>query len=506
MMAPNLSACPNEVIESIVVLLDLSSICNLRLSSQILAAKATQDHFKSYFHSKHVNITGSELRAFVDITRRGRLGCYVKNVVLFGVVNNTMLLESILREAQYECEEEAQEDEDREKNGVEDDGENYEPRTRRQIKAAQDLKILQQRRTDDEQLNQSGEYVSLLSAAFRNLITNSQTGKLMALSLEVVVYRSDSEQRLPPLAGGSWRYIWKSAADTFHTAIHSLAASRVPVEKLTIFNDRPLQRCSLACNELGSIDFDNEGLAISLASLKSLSLSFSDRIIFNSENDAKQSYDPDEDTNWDEVGEGRDENDIRAEAANERNFIGLGKLLKLCDQLEELNLHQYLLSRSRISPNEMFRERLLQRAAEIIQNMHLKRMELRGLYVRGEDLLAFLQQTAVRKLYMEGLSVISGSFQPVFSYCSSDAAVLEELYCDELVEQGLRVYFDGHGSYRFPPLTGPGGCDRLIRKGAELKRPIVYRAAQSVGVGSPETAEYVRNRYREYGPPQKGTA
>jgi hypothetical protein len=125
-------------------------------------------------------------------------------------------------------------------------------------------------------LHASGTDVSLLSEAFRNIVANSRTGKLLSLSLEVVVYRDDAEQRLPPLEGGGWRFIWQSAADTFHTALRSLAASNLLIEKLNIFNDRQLQRCSLPFNEVGSIDFEHKGLATSLASLKSLSVSFSE--------------------------------------------------------------------------------------------------------------------------------------------------------------------------------------------------------------------------------------
>ena len=116
--------------------------------------------------------------------------------------------------------------------------------------------------------------VSLLSEAFSSIVANRKTGKPLSLSLEVVVYRQDAEQRLPPLAGGSWRFIWQSAADIFHTTIRSLAASNLPIEKLNIFNDRQLQRCSLACNELGSIYFEHKRLAISLSTLKSLSVSY----------------------------------------------------------------------------------------------------------------------------------------------------------------------------------------------------------------------------------------
>ena len=486
-MSPSLEDCPNEVIEGIVVLLDLNDICGLRQCNRTLATKTTQNHFKSYFRSKHVDITDSALRTFVDITQPGWLGCLIQHLVLVGVVNNTKALEYILEEESY----------------LEEEGKGN---REKQIKAQQDLEILEQRQTDYEQLHGSGTDVSLLSEAFSNIVANSKTGKLLSLSIEVAVYREDAEKRLPPLAGGSWRFIWQSAADTFHIALRSLAASNLLIEKLSIFNDRQLQRCSLACDELGSIDFEHKGLAISLASLKSLSVSISDRVIFHSKKDAERSDDPADEIDWDESDEERDIDDVKAEAADRGNFIGLAKLLQLSSQLEDLEIHQYGLSTGVLTQADLHRERLLQRVAEIDTPPNLKRIELRGLHVREEDLLAFIRRTGVRKLSMHNVRMSLGTFRSVFNYCTSDAAGMEELYFDELFEQHLRLYFDGPGHFRFPPLTGPGGSDTLERAGAEVKQQISYRSAQEVGIGSPATMEYKLQRWREYGPPFRGVA
>jgi hypothetical protein len=177
-MSLGLEGCPNEAIECIVVHLGLIDIRSLRLSSRALGIKATEDHFKSYFHSKHVDITHSALSAFVDITGPGELGCFIQDLTLVGVVNNTKLLESMLREGEEEYEEEdEEEDEEGDEEGDEEEDEDmeYEPRTEEQIKAELDLKILEDRQTDYEQLHESGTDVSLLSEAFRNIVANSKT-------------------------------------------------------------------------------------------------------------------------------------------------------------------------------------------------------------------------------------------------------------------------------------------------------------------------------------------
>lgn len=66
-------------------------------------------------------------------------------------------------------------------------------------KAHRDLETLEQRQTDYEKLHESGMDMNLLSEAFSNITENEKTGRLVSLSLEVVVYRKDAEQRLPLL-------------------------------------------------------------------------------------------------------------------------------------------------------------------------------------------------------------------------------------------------------------------------------------------------------------------
>jgi hypothetical protein len=197
------------------------------------------------------------------MSQPGWLGCLIQNLELVGVVNNTKALEYIIGE-------EPESDLEEESCG----------NRKKLAEAKQNLEMLRQRETDYEKLHESGRDLSLLSKAFSNIAANSRAGRLLSLSLEVVVYREDAEKRLSPLVGGGWRFIWECVADTFHTALCSLSASNMSIERLNIFNDRRLQRCSLACNELGSIDFKQKGLTISLASMKSLAVSISDRVIF----------------------------------------------------------------------------------------------------------------------------------------------------------------------------------------------------------------------------------
>jgi hypothetical protein len=113
--------------------------------------------------------------------------------------------------------------------------------------------------------------LNLLTQAFNGIAANGRSGALLSLSLEVAVVPDSTEERILPVAAatGGWRLVWESAAQTFHTTIRALAASRLPLEKLDVFNNRQLQSCSIASDELCRMDFLNKGLAISLSSLKS---------------------------------------------------------------------------------------------------------------------------------------------------------------------------------------------------------------------------------------------
>jgi hypothetical protein len=502
-MSPSLENCPNEVFETIVGVLALRDICALRLCNRTLATKSTQDHFRSYFRSKHIDVTGSSLQAFINATQPDRLGCLIQHLVLVGVVNNTQSLEAIVAREKYSLEEYSLVGES------ESESENE---WEKEAKAKRDLEILKQRQTDYKELHESGTDVSLLSEAFSNIATNSKTGKLLELSLEVVVYRENAERRLHPLNGGGWRFIWKSATNTYHTAIRALAASKLPIKKLSIFNDRRLQRCSLGCNELGCIDFEDKGLAISLASLKSLSVSLSDRIIFQSTKDVERSYDPDEVRDRDIPDHRRDRDEIQAETDDEGNFIGLAKLLQLCSQLEDLEIHYYRLRLRLRGTPDPHRERVLQRVAEAETLPKLKRLELHGVYVREQDLLTVIQRTSVRKLFMHGVIMYRGTFRSTFDYCTSDAAGMEELYFHKLLEGERSFSFEGLGAYHSqPPLIGadpgPRG-DTLQREGDEIKEQIIYsfRGDNIPAVITPQDLKRRVPGYREYGPPDEGIA
>lgn len=491
-MPLGLEDCSNEIIEGVVVLLSLSDICNLRLTSRALATKATQSHFRSHFRTKHVDITDNDLQAFVAATKGHGLGCLVQHLVLVGVVNNTKLHEYTLwEEGPHEGDiDDGNMYRNEVERGHEDETAEEKAHRQKRDKIRKDLETLQERQAEYKQLHESGTDISLLSEAFNNIVIGKMSNRLPSLSLEVVVYREDATQRLSPLAGGSWKYIWQSAADTFHTALCSLAKSDLVVEKLNIFNARNLQRCSLAYNELNSFDSEHNKLDRSLGSLKTLSISFSGYYL---KRDKEPSGDPATFSDWDEP-EPRMEawGIIEANPADNMNFTGFATLLKLSTQLEELEMHQYSVS---YRPNAWYLERLLEYTTTMDILRNLKRLELRGFYVKEQHLLALIKRTGVRRLSMYNIHITSGTARSIFDYCTSDAANMEELYFHELSEQGIRVYFGVDGE-----------VVTLCRGGMGTKQEIIYRSERIFRQGSPEQIESMRRMWREYGPPREGAA
>lgn len=472
-MVVGLEKCPAEIIESIVKLLDVTDIGNLRQTNRCLCSKATQEHFKSYFRSKRVDITGQALQKLVGLTQPGWLGCETRNLTLVGIVNNTKGLEAFLK---------ANRNRDQKKRS----------------RAERDLEVLQQQRRDYQQLLESGKIVRFLSETFENIAVNSVTGKLRSLSLDVTVYREDAEQRLPPATGGSWKLIWQTAAETFQVVFASLQASNLEIENLNIFNDRQLRRCSLACNELGRIDYRNEKLSKTFAALKSLSISVSQRIIEITPQDKQSTGDPGDEIDWSDDENDRDMNEVTTEAHDEQNFTGLASLLRVSNQLESLQIHQYIVNIIHIDiPNE----KLFQRIAELDRLPNLEHCSLRGVFVREKDLLSFLKRMDLRSFSMENVTMTSGTFNSIFNYCTSEASRMEFLYVDDLMIQHNLLYFDGAGEPKFQTWNRSHGSNTLKREGAEIKQPILYHVTDDAPLGSPARQKWRLQQRQDFGPP-----
>ncbi|USW47186.1 hypothetical protein Slin15195_G005050 [Septoria linicola] len=439
---PGLERCPNEIIECVVVLLELSDMCHLRLASRVLLGKATQDYFKSFCKHKHVDLTKTAIQILIDITQPGMLGCHIEELTLVGVVNNTLSFESIVRK--------------RTKPVVEHNGPmtmSTEVRcTEDEVQRAQrDLQDLRQRQADDTSFIESGHAVELLSQAFKNLAENGCNIPLPNLKLDVVVFREDATTRLSALQGGGWKMIWSCASQTLKVTINALAQSRLPLNELDKYSE--VLRCAVARDQLAHLPTSDPGLKESFKHLKALSISLSHRVIDATKQDQTGFADSAERVSYSNVPIYRDVDILRAEAAHEENFVGLANLLKVCeDSLERLDIHQYSLERRKLKQDDMHDEKIMQ---VMVQNTNLRSLTgamLRGLWFNEVDLLAFLKQSRnLRQVVLQDMRMREGSWTGVFDMLTANsteqkAAKMDFLLVDDLFEAGSLLYLDGEAT------------------------------------------------------------
>ncbi|KAK4556204.1 hypothetical protein LTR86_006901 [Recurvomyces mirabilis] len=467
-MSPAFEDCPPEIIENICRLLDLGAVCHLRQTCRELASKATQDHFKSFLQCKEVSITPDGLQRFAMATNSNLVSSALQRLRMTGIINNTLRLAATASDEDLE-------------DDVRGDAERY-------------LDILKQRRKEYDEMHSAGLDILTLAEAFRNLVTCSvRSGTLLSISLNIVAYRTDSEQRLRPSTRGSWKMIWERTASTYRTCMRALLQSGLQIIALDVFTEQ--ERCSLACNEMSEM-IPTDGMP-SLSSLKSLKLSLSDRLIEESEWEAEQTGDSADEIDWevDDTGD-RSHDELAKQAADESNYSGLAHLLSSCPAVEDLNLHHYSL-KTRF-PVSLHKERYLQCIAERNPLSKLKSLTLRGFTARADDLLVLVRWPALRVLKLEHLLLVAGSgtFQPIFAHCTGANSRYDELHFEDLYEGHILVLFASIASGALESAT-------LGRSGVqEVRRPIVYEAREEEIVGSPGVYEHQAKVRRIYGPPR----
>jgi len=320
----------------------------------------------------------------------------------------------------------------------------------------------------------------LLIDAFTNLRLNSTSGGLQSLVLRV-----EGQDMIGNFVTceniRDWKLAWQTAALTFEITSRALAASALPVEQLDIFHS--VNRCSLPCDKVAPI-LDSIDLSKPLEKLKSLSLSLSLPV----------------------TEDGASGSESLASAKRHANAIG--QFLKLCPQLEKLELHWYqIVPRIGVpSLNEarIEEQRFFTHVVELGSFTQLRSCKLDGIKTDNTTLLAFVQKASeLSNLYMEEVHLLSGKFGPVFDFITSKLEHLEYLHLDDLYES-RRVCFDGPGKPKMPSMDKSDGPDTLTRVGDEnrqRRRKIGYRETRGRPLGSSAANRWMNRHRLRYGPP-----
>lgn len=257
-MAPTLDDIPNELFELIVEVLELRDILSLRYCSRLVASKATQKHFKSFFRTKHVHLDEQSTTKFVHFTQSEEFSRLVGHLALVGLAYDPKSLERGTRDS------------------TTFDGDV-------KINTKQDLDLVEARRKTLRSFCDPKKRFQLLGEAFLNLRHSIGSRCLSSLSLQgLVSYRDGSGHETPSLLmydhGLDSNAICEAAAYTFHHTMESLASNRLAIKKLDLYNTSELQRCSLGCIELNNLEVRYPGLRACFAPLQSLGLSLCNTI------------------------------------------------------------------------------------------------------------------------------------------------------------------------------------------------------------------------------------
>lgn len=446
-MPLGLEDCPELVVECIVQQLDLDNIRNLRLTCKLLASKSSSYRFRTFLRSKHINLTTDDLRSFAEGIRAWGLQCPTQDLYLIGIIN------------ECECQKpEGQHDWQKEETSTKDQ-------------------------------------VNLLSQALNELAKCNKNGSLRLLALRVAIAPNDEQMTLPAHSGPLvplQKSAWLCTMHTFRTVVSALAASSLRIDSLNIFSEQDIWRSSLAYDQINTIDWNEADLSNSLKILKSLSIRLSGRVFV---------FPRGLQENKQKVGRSfkKDATEVQDEPEDENDFIGLARLLRLCNKLENLEVN-YLRIPTGYSTliGHLYCETILQRMVELDRLPMLKLCKFSGISAKETDLIEFIQRTQPRELSLEKVTLRTGTLQSTFDYCTSRAANMTKLHFDTLYEVSYErppcekmIFFVGGGKSRlgFPSASA---TERLDREGESVRTSIIYHTSPQTAIDNPWIPEWRR--------------
>lgn len=460
-MPPNLQSCPLQVVEHIVELLDLADIRNLRLSCATLATKALTGRFSNFFESLYVDLTADSLVSFAKATQADSPLCKVHTLHLAGIIREPDDSTIPSWERKFNC-------------------------------SAQ---------TEYE--------VQLLSQAFDGLAKYNKDGILPSFSLQIAVVKRNNKRDLPRSTGRGYplKSLWQCTVNSFNTAIRALAASKLRVRQMNLFNERDMQNCSLSCEQLNMFDWTDAGIVDSLTAVTTLSISLTDRIFaFDEDEEIDEDFSDcgSEDEEANRQPTQRDA-EIMAESRKESNFSGLANLIAACPRLDDFELHylSIMWPKRRLFDN-FPRQDILRHMAGLDNPPVLGRCRIRGATVKEMDLLNFIHRSRVAEASIEVVSLEKGTLRPVIDYCISESASVTKLHIDTVFEKseegytGL-VHFLEEGKSRKYGGKFEVGTEILNREGDNRTTPVTYYVRRPVAEGNPTISEWNTLRREEYG-------
>ncbi|PIA99521.1 hypothetical protein CB0940_03034 [Cercospora beticola] len=224
----------------------------------------------------------------------------------------------------------------------------------------------------------------------------------------------------------------------------SLAGTNLSLRHLNLFHNYFSGHCSLECNELSFCDWQADGVAFTLASLESLSISISDRILHETRHDRTATGDPVELINADEF---QDLLPIREELIDQgwapECYTGLIELLNSCKQLLQFNFRRCFIRTRAPGLHDHEGFKFLQHISSRAPLPNLQICSLGNFVVYERDLLTFLKHSPLlRSLTLHNFGLQhGGAWDNVFKLFTDE----HTLHFEDLYQGDRLILFDnGH--------------------------------------------------------------
>lgn len=117
----------------------------------------------------------------------------------------------------------------------------------------------------------------------------------------------------------------------------------------------------------------------------------------------------------------------------------------------------------------------------------LQSCRIHGLHCDPDDLLLLLQSTKPKRIDLQHVTTLSGTWRRVFDFLTSLQANVENLYFDDLLEARRPLWFDDPGQ-KNDRHDGTHGCNTVDRQMDAVKHPINYHFANRQAGGTPSLA------------------
>ena len=254
--------------------------------------------------------------------------------------------------------------------------------------------------------------VHALAAALREF------GSLKTLSLEAAVDQGLGNY-IAPSSAREWHPIWIRAVEVYRTVTLAIARSSVAIESLHIYKNST--RCSVPTWDVNAHmpKLESSNFYNAAQHIKSISLSVSTKVETDTQKIADAAANlTGADRAYFQAGMHTvgllSESD--PEATAEENYPGVARFLKNMPNLSQLDLHLYTTLKGTANSYA----KVFSSIADTIHLPSLHHCSLRGLRCTEASLLKFLRaHTSLTSLHLHELTLVSGSWSPIFTHLST---------------------------------------------------------------------------------------